>query len=178
MNKKGYSDRTVERRRVFALLSIFFFSMTIVVGRTFYLTIIKHEDYGSKAEKQWTLNVEVEAKRGNIFDRNGREFAVSANIYRVDCDIKSLQKTAKDEKISLEKIAKEVSEILELDYNTVYSKISNTKYEQAMLKRRVEKDVVDKLNSLVVKTKKIILDGKETTSTEPVGYYGIVMDQI
>lgn len=171
MNKKGYSDRTIERRRVFALLSIFFISMTMIVGRTFYLTIIKHEDYGARAENQWTLNVEVEAKRGNILDRNGREFATSANIYRVDCDIKSLREYATDNNISLQKIAEDVSKILELDYDTVYKKISNTKFEQAMLKRRVEQDVVDKLNSLDKEKK--TLDGKEVEV--PVGYYGIVI---
>lgn len=175
MSKKGYSDRTVERRRVFALLSVFFISMVVIGFRAFYLTIIKHEDYGARAERQWTLNVEVEAKRGSILDRNGRELAVSANIYRVDCDIKTLQEYAKKIEVPIEKIAKEVSDVLELDYDTVYKKISNTKFEQAMLKRRVEKDVVDKLNSLVEKKETITLDGEEVESVTKEGYYGIVI---
>ncbi len=175
MKKKEYSDRTLEKRRVFTLLFVFFIAMSVVLVRSFYLTIIKHKEYGDIAEKQWTLNVQVDAKRGSILDKNGRELAVSANIYRVDCDIKTLQNFAKENKISLEKIAKDVSDVLELDYDTVYKKISNAKFEQAMLKRRVEQDVVDKLNSLMEKKVTQVKDGKKVEQTVQSPYYGIVV---
>ncbi len=175
MEKRAYSDRTIERKRVFTLLSVFFIAMVVIIYRSFYLTIIKHDEYRAIAEDQWTLNVQVEAKRGSILDTNGRELAVSANIYRVDCDIKTLQKNAEENQISLEKIAKDISDVLKLDYDTVYKKISNKNYEQAVIKRRVEEDEIKKLNTLVTEKQTVMVDGKKVEQVKTHGYYGIVI---
>jgi len=154
MEKRSYSDRTVERHRVFFLLFIFFIVLGVIAYRAFYLTVIKHDEYGGYAENQWTLNVQVEAKRGSILDRNGITLAASANVYRVDCDIQALRAYADKNYIPLSKIAMDVSTVLQLNFDDVYKKISNKNFEQAVLKRRVDKYVAASINSL--------------------GYYGIV----
>ncbi len=51
----------------------------------------KHKEYGSMAEEQWKNEIKIGAKRGEILDRNGAQLAVSANVYRVDLDLKTLR---------------------------------------------------------------------------------------
>ncbi|MCL2323038.1 MAG: stage V sporulation protein D, partial [Oscillospiraceae bacterium] len=148
MEKRSYSDRIIERHRVFVLLFIFFIVLGIIVYRAFYLTVIKHDEYGGYAKNQWTLNVQVDAKRGSIFDRNGITLAASANAYRVDCDIKALRAYADKNYIPISKIAMDVSTVLQLDFDDVYKKISNKNFKWAVLKRRIDKYVAASVNSL------------------------------
>ena len=44
------------------------------------------------AEEQWTNEIQIDARRGRILDRNNRELAVTANVFRVDLDLITLRK--------------------------------------------------------------------------------------
>ena len=75
-------------------MSIAAFALTIVFViltlRLSYIMIVKRADYAARAEEQWTSEVKIDAIRGRILDRNGKELAVSANVYRVDFDLNSI----------------------------------------------------------------------------------------
>ncbi len=63
----------------------------VLTLRLSYIMIFKHKEYGSMAEEQWKNEIKIGAKRGEILDRNGAQLAVSANVYRVDLDLKTLR---------------------------------------------------------------------------------------
>ena len=71
----------------FALTFVF----AILTIRLSYIMIVKRADYAARAEEQWTSEVKIDAIRGRVLDRNGKELAVSANVYRVDFDLKSIK---------------------------------------------------------------------------------------
>lgn len=51
-----------------------------LVGRLIYLQIVHHEEYLELAQRQQDRQVEVQAPRGTIFDRNGEPLAMSLPV--------------------------------------------------------------------------------------------------
>ena len=105
--------------------------------------LIDHDYYSKKALEQQTTDTAISAKRGNILDCNGVVLAQSATVWDIvlnPSDIKNEETRTK--------IASGLSEILELDYSTVYEQTKKeNKYER--IKRRVEKDVTEKVRAFV-----------------------------
>ncbi len=138
--------------------------------------IVKRADYAARAEEQWTSEVKIDAIRGRILDRNGKELAVSANVYRVDFDLNSIRSylskdlsslSSKDaekmksigisiagkEKLTTDDIAPLIAQTLDLDTAKVKDKLetklpSGAQAGSATLVRRIEKEQADKVKEL------------------------------
>ena len=168
MKKKSYKDKArMQKQCVFAGLAITTVFLFLIC-RLSYIMIVKAPDYAGKAEEQWTSEVKIDAVRGKILDRNGKELAVSANVYRVDLDLTTIraylnkkvnQLSSKeiehrrnagipvpvgDYGITTNDIAPVIANALNMDKNTVLSKLE-TKLDSglpagsATLIRRIEK---------------------------------------
>ncbi|SUY47230.1 stage V sporulation protein D [Clostridium putrefaciens] len=153
MSKIQYNDQVIIRKRIVTIFIFFVISLTILITRLFYIMIIKSPDYSARAEEQWTSEVKISAKRGSILDRNGKELAISANVYRADLDMNAFRSFLKKEDLTNEGIAASISEVLEMETKEVLKildkKLPNGKVMQsANLIRRIEKDEADKLKSL------------------------------
>ena len=73
--------RSTVKDRLTVLAVIFACWTVAIVGRLFFLQVISYADLVARAEGQQNRTVEVSAKRGEIYDRNGRLLA-----YSVDAD--------------------------------------------------------------------------------------------
>jgi len=118
--------------------------------------IVKGSDYKERAVLQWTSDVRIAAKRGRILDRNGKELAVSANVFRVDLDLNSLRDTTAKNKLTMKDIAPGLATILGMESKDVLTILTKTNSKgkaigAAILKRRVEKDVTDKISDFAKK---------------------------
>ena len=91
MKKKNYKDKAKMRQRMSIAAFALTFVFAILTIRLSYIMIVKKADYAARAEEQWTSEVKIDAIRGRILDRNGKELAVSANVYRVDFDLNSIR---------------------------------------------------------------------------------------
>ncbi len=78
------------------------------------------------AEEQWTNEIQIDARRGRILDRNNRELAVTANVFRVDLDLITLRKYIDKKDTDNIEIAKLLAEALEMDEEKVLSRIELT----------------------------------------------------
>ncbi|MCC7126342.1 MAG: transpeptidase family protein [Acidobacteria bacterium] len=70
---------------------------TVIVGRLFFLQVISYDDLTARAIKQYNRTIDVPAKRGAIYDRNGRLLAYSVDadtVYAVPGEIKDAAATA------------------------------------------------------------------------------------
>lgn len=119
----------------------------------------------SLAIDQWTSEVKIDAKRGRILDRNGRELAVSANVYRVDLDMNTLRDTMKEKKLSQDEVAEKLSGALAMDKGEVSKVLGKTlpgglPLGSATLKRRIEKEEADKVRNLNLRGVLISADTK------------------
>ncbi|HAB93440.1 MAG TPA: penicillin-binding protein [Lachnospiraceae bacterium] len=74
MKTPDYKNRPV----IVAIVSVLLAS--ILVGRLFYLQIIRGEEYTESFEESVTRRVRIPAKRGRILDRNGKVLAESKTV--------------------------------------------------------------------------------------------------
>ena len=55
----------------------------LLAGRLVQIQIFQHEHYLSRAQGQWKHRIPLPARRGNIYDREGRPLALSVTTWRV-----------------------------------------------------------------------------------------------
>lgn len=139
--------------RVLAFLLAIVILFLVLVGRLLYISIFRSKDYKAMAEEQWTNEIQIDARRGRILDRNNRELAVTANVFRVDLDLITLRKYIDKKEIDNIEVAKLLAEALEMDEEKVLSRIeltypSGNPANSATLIRRVEKEKADKVKAL------------------------------
>jgi cell division protein FtsI (penicillin-binding protein 3) len=89
--------RPTLKRRVVVAAVVFGAWTAAIEARLVFLQVINHEELAARAERQQMRTVDAPAKRGEIFDRNGRLLAYSVDaetIYAVPTEIDDAIKTA------------------------------------------------------------------------------------
>nr|WP_122011854.1 penicillin-binding transpeptidase domain-containing protein [Maliibacterium massiliense] len=100
----------------------------ILLGRIFYLQVFQGVWLRDKAAQQWTRDLVVEPKRGDIVDRNGNVLAQNASAETV---------VLQPDKITdANLVADKLSAILGMDRQTVYERATK-KVSEVWLKRQI-----------------------------------------
>lgn len=102
---------------IFTAVSLVLFGLIIRLG---WIQIVRGEKYKELANKYQTRDIPIPAKRGIIYDRNGKELAISASTNTVWVHPNEVEEP--------EKTAAVLSSILELDEETVLKKIKTSQY--------------------------------------------------
>ncbi|UYZ36731.1 stage V sporulation protein D [Clostridium beijerinckii] len=177
LKKKKHVSKVKIRKRTrsvaFSLTAIF----AILIIRLSYIVMVDGKDYSARAEEQWTSEVKIDAKRGEVLDRNGNELAVSANVYRVDFDLNSIRnylkrpaKSIPNKEISHMKsvgipiptegsgltnddIAPVIAKVLNMDVSEIKADLekklpSGADAFSVTVARKIEKDIADKVKEL------------------------------
>ena len=66
--------------RIFILSGFFLIWSVLLIARFVHLQIFQYADLSAKAERQQSRSFEISPQRGTIYDRRGRELAVSVNV--------------------------------------------------------------------------------------------------
>lgn len=111
----------------------------ILIYRLGILQLRDYEKYRALATGQQLSDTIVEPNRGTIYDCNMNVLAKSSTVWTVS----AAPNVIKDENV--EATAKVLSEVLELDYDTVLEKLNNRKSQYQIIKKKIEKDVADEL---------------------------------
>ena len=127
------------RKRLFALICAITFIFLFVFIRLFYVQVIWGKDLQIKALDQWTRNVPVLAKRGEIVDRNGVVLATSKKTYTIFVRPRAVTKL--DETVAV------LSEIFNLNEQELKQKITTTKVSEIKIAKHVGKEYIDKLSN-------------------------------
>ncbi len=131
----------IKKRMVF-LYGLLLLGMAVLLLRTGYLQIIKGPSLKQAAIQQQTRDSMVSSKRGTIYDRNGKVLAQSASTNMV-CVVPV---TIREEG-NAEEVARALSDILEMDYDTIYAKTQKNSYYE-IVKRRVEAEEAEEIRAL------------------------------
>ena len=127
------------KRRLKNILFIFFIIQIALIVRVGILTIVQGSELQAMAYSQQTLNRSINPKRGRILDRTGEvELAVSASTETVSINPTNISKENK------EKLSQELSDLFNLDYETVLKKVSKRTSIEIIVKK-VDKEQTDKL---------------------------------
>ncbi len=141
---------------VFAVCSVL---TLVVIGRLFYLQVIRHTHYKKLVLEQMLYETEISASRGAITDRNGITLAANYTTERVFIDPSNIAK-ADDPEAVRTMIAEKLSEILELEYDFVYGETKKSKYRDRTIKKNVEKEVTNRIREFIVENKDLKLSEK------------------
>ena len=106
--------------------------------RLLYIQVFWGEQLQVKALDQWTRNVPVLAKRGEITDRNGVVLATTKKTYTVFVRPRAV--------IDIDEVSSVLSSIFSLDKNALSEKIRTTKVSEIKVVKHAEKEYIEKLS--------------------------------
>jgi len=123
------------KNRLIVVLGIISLLFIALIAQLVNVMFVEAEELKAKAEAQWTRQFDETAKRGDVLDRNGNVLAHSSAIDTVYVDIDKV-KDAED-------LAKTLSEVLDIDYDTVYARVTDKTKSQVWIKRQVDSSITD-----------------------------------
>lgn len=141
---KGPNQRLRQRTAVLIIL-ILVAGFGAAIARLGYLTIVQGSSLQEDAVGQQLKDTTIPAKRGTIYDTNGKVLAESASVWQVVM-APIYFKTDEQRKAAAEGL----SEILGLDYDNVYEKTTQESY-YVVVKRKIEVEARDKILKLIDK---------------------------
>lgn len=110
------------------------FVFLLIIARLAYVQFVDGAWLQAKAQDQWLRELPLNAKRGDILDRNGVVLATNYSTYDVYVR-PSMVDDAKD-------VALGLSSILDLDFDKVYIKVSDRLLSECLIKLQVSKEKV------------------------------------
>lgn len=135
MQKIKLSNKKVMLKILFASFLVLIF-LIIRIG---FLQFVKGEELQTLAYDQQVLNRNINAKRGTIYDSTGKYIlAISSTVSTITINPTNISKENK------EKVAKALSDIFELDYETVLKKVKKRSSIETIVKK-VEEEKADEL---------------------------------
>ncbi|MBR4978998.1 MAG: PASTA domain-containing protein [Clostridia bacterium] len=155
MSEKNFKSPLYIRTIIAAAL--FTFIAILLCFRLWKLQITDAEKYKKGAFEQYTTEISISPNRGTIYDRNMTPLALSVTVETVfisPYDIANQNENkSEDKKVDIyaqkEKIASFLSEKLDVDKNTILSKMEKTKSKYQIIKKKVDRDVCDEIRKFI-----------------------------
>lgn len=119
------TNMLMRKRLIFLFVIIFILFMALLV-RTGWIQIVDGEKLRKIAAEQWNSDVRVDAKRGEILDRNGGRLAVSTSCSRVDVYMPDVIRAEKDNEDIKTEIAGKIAGILGQKQEDILKKLNAT----------------------------------------------------
>ena len=135
-------DKMVDKdrkKRIKILFFILTFIFLLLIARLVWIQIINNEEYYNKALKQRMKELKVNPDRGKIYDKNGKELAVSIESKTVV----GLPKQVKNPT----QTAGQLADILSIEYNTLLNRLNRDAYA-VYLERKIPDQKVSQIRQL------------------------------
>lgn len=178
------------KKRLLALLVIFTIIVGALVVQVALIQFVHGEEYQKQAYEQQTRSSSITPMRGTIYDRNGKELAISAQAGTISAFPSNINKD------DASRIADELAELLDMKSEDVY-KLITKKVSSVVIKRKIERETEEAVRKWIIANKlhnsiKVEEDAKRYypdnnlaahilgfTGVDNQGLYGIekVMDQ-
>lgn len=133
---------------LFVIVNIAIFALIIRLG---WIQIVNGEWYREKANSQQTRDIPIAAKRGIIYDRNGKELAISASSNTVY--------VKPSEVVDVEATAEKLASILNLDVETIKGKLTQ-RSDTVTLVKWIDDDLATEIRQAKLKGIWIVEDNK------------------
>lgn len=130
--KTFYNIYSIQRRFVATILIIVILAFALLV-RVFYLQIIDGKNLQIKAAEEWLRDLPLSSRRGEIYDCSGVSLASTVTTYDVYVRARNVTEPAQ--------LASAISDILQVDYQMAYAKVTNKSLSEILIKMQVEEDL-------------------------------------
>lgn len=135
--------KTTKKNKIILIVYVVIIAclMFVLVGKLFYLQIVKGDYYYKKAYEQQTKDRKIEADRGTIYDATGKKkLAQSVSVSTVSVVSSNIKQEEK------EKVATKLSEILEIDKEEVLKKVNKKSSREIVAKKISQEKAKELLN--------------------------------
>ena len=148
-NKKSIGYKS----RLYIVSAIVFCLLGFLILRLGWLMIVGGRSLEAKANSEWQKEISVTATRGDILDRNGSVLVSSANVYRIDFDLDTVRNHIKENNLTMDDIAVEISDVTGVEVDDVLKALNRKNSDgsdasYAPLVRGVTKAVADSADDL------------------------------
>ncbi len=134
---KNNNNKKINRRRIYILFILFLMAFSVIIYRLVSIQYLNASEYESYAEFQHTGQFTLNAKRGEILDRNGVELAISLNERTVYANPKEV--------IDSTYQAEVIAEILGLDEEKIKEKLDNKNLGFVYIQRKISAEKAEKI---------------------------------
>jgi cell division protein FtsI (penicillin-binding protein 3) len=140
-----------------------------LILRAGYLQFLPNDRLNALQNRQFQTKVTLQARRGAIVDREGRDLAMSATAYSLYADPKILE----NKKLAAKKLAK----ILGQSYESVYAKIKDGSRRFVWIQRMLEQNKADEVKALEMRGLSFVEEWRrvypnETLLAQTLGFMG------
>jgi cell division protein FtsI (penicillin-binding protein 3) len=140
-----------------------------LILRAGYLQFLPNDRLNALQNRQFQTKVTLQARRGAIVDREGRDLAMSATAYSLYADPKILE----NKKLA----AKKLSKILGQSYESVYAKIKDGSRRFVWIQRMLEQNKADEVKALEMRGLSFVEEWRrvypnETLLAQTLGFMG------
>lgn len=140
-----------------------------LIGRLYHIQILQHSKLQARARAQHLARIRYEPKRGTIYDRNGRELAISIKVnsaYAIPARLKSKEKTAR-----------RISAILGLGYRDILKGLTSGR-SFCWLKRKISPSEAETIKGLGLPGIRLLAEWKRfypkgSLACQVIGFVGM-----
>ena len=133
------------RRKIALILGLFLLAFFLVIVKLGIVQFIQGEDLQAKAEDLRTRDMSVAAARGTIYDRNGGKLAISITADSVAVRPSEISSLPADEREKeADKTARTLADILDMDYQEVYDKVTSEQY-YVYVQRKIDFELAEQI---------------------------------
>lgn len=133
------------KRRIAIGFLIMALLLIILTFRVAWIQIVDAEEYTEKAILQQTTDTPIQAKRGVIYDRNGKELATSTTCYTLW--VWPSQFTAEKDDAQIKEMSSRIAEIVDKDVEKIQAGVTKNQHMVALAKY-LDKETADKIRDL------------------------------
>ena len=144
---KNTPVKVINKKRIAIGFIIIAVLMILLAFRVAWIQIVDADELTEKAIGQQTRDITLEAKRGTIYDRNGKELATSITCYTLW--VRPAQLAENMNSAEIKELAEELAPIIGMEASKIRKKLVT---EQALVKiaQYLEKEDADKVRDLEV----------------------------
>ena len=128
------------QKRIVAIIVVVCTLFVALLARVFYLQIVAGKHLQTLAAEQWLRDLPLTSKRGEIYDANGVSLATTVTTYDIYVRARNVKQP--------ELLARELSTMLETDYNKTLTKVTNKQQSEVLIKMQVDEKIALKLAQL------------------------------
>ncbi len=118
--KEKPNEQTRIKRRLFSLIIVCTLIFAALLGRVAYIQFVMGEELQKQAYRQQNTGRLISPLRGNIYDRTGKELAVSVAVDNITVSPKNIRN---NKSVEPGEIADQLSEILGFDKEAILAKL-------------------------------------------------------
>lgn len=137
--------KVINKKRIAIGFIVIACLMILLAFRVAWIQVVDANELTEKAISQQTSDIPIEAKRGVIYDRNGKELATSVTCYSVW--VRPAEFAEKKSKADINQAAEDLADITESEAEEIKERLTR---EQALVKvaQNLNKDAADKVRDL------------------------------